>query len=269
VAGAWVELSPIEIEDVKDIELSRDGKTLYILANHAIHGLDLDDPLASPVLLHTDAGTVYHSITNHYWQLAIAGDNHALITSEGNPFEWQPGSPTVALVQPQLGNTSHALMVVPADGSAIHVSGGDAQRYLPATGQLALVPGFGSITAANADGSRLLNLNYVYDQDYALVGKVRAGWVFSAYGRRNDRIYAIRADQQDYTGLGRYVYAVDPTGTPDADNVFPEVRRIEIPVSDMPTVYPYGDRAPATVSADNRTFFFHGGDKLIIVPTGD
>jgi hypothetical protein len=262
--GAWTELPAFEIPQIRDIALSHDGSTLHILADRQIYALDLDDPLATPETVHTN--TAYPDSPWLYLKMAIAGDTALISSQYCCAFTWEPGSSVTQIVQPPISASS--LVLGSGDGSRVYLPASTMHRYSAATGQFTALQSSYDVTAVNQDGSRLMNFNWVMDDDLTVVGLVRKRWMYGVFARRSDRIYAFRAEYTDLDS-GLNVYVVDPTGTPDADNVLPEIRRIAIPGPDIPYTAMDAINSPTAVSADGRTFFIQGQDKLLIVPTGD
>jgi hypothetical protein len=269
VDGAWTRLPDLGFTRVNDVALSPDGKALYILAMRELYSLDLDDPLAAPVLHHTRPETFYE---DYYYKIGVTNDGYAHMTLRsqcctGNlepVVKWALGEPFVYSYGP-ISQVAFASRVVPSGDGRLAVIG-SAYHYRYVDGVAGLGPVSGKlIDAVNTDASQLSELGEINGLDYTPLGRVSLDDAYVAFGRRSDRAYAFRAHNQALD-LGDEVLVFDPTA-PLETGFYPEIARIALPeAANMEDGMSAAGALPVTVSADGRTFFLRTWDKLIIVP---
>jgi hypothetical protein len=268
--GAWTALTPVSASLIKDAALSVDGKKLYVLKERQIYQLDLEAADPTLTLVHeTDTPAPV------YQRFAIANDGMALISPSGSCclYMWMSGSPTVASYSPG-GYYTNALVNASVDGTWVYFIENTRVRYQPGPNATWAYTNAPAVTALNFDGSLMLqNHALAYTDEYAQDAVLVEGIHRGVFGRRADRAYAIRGTDADTYSLGDNIWIVDPTGTKTMSDIgipkYEVVGSVAVPAADFPqteTINFY--YTPATVSADDHTYFFQGQDKLIIVPVG-
>jgi hypothetical protein len=269
--GQWQTLSPLVVPHLQDIALSPDGEQLIAAAYNDIYQIDLDlEPLQ------VVRAASYHAndfVGEILFRIGLANDGTAFLSADStcctgnfNIARYSLGSTLITTMPYPIGD-SESNVQSSADGSVVFLSGYYLHRYLAGSGSFEQISANVSPTAVNRDGSRLTNQGMIYDDHFNYLGRAAASYGHTIFGQRPDRLYTFRYRDSD-SNLGLNVIVSDPTAPLGSGAIYPEIARV--PVADDPrtgdaSLY-YAIASPSTVSADDRTFFFRGFEKLIIVP---
>jgi hypothetical protein len=268
----WSAGTPISVANLRDIALDLDGD-LLITTRDALYGLDLDDAAAVPVLRFQKPSTLAY-----FYNAGLAGDGTLLLPTDSpsssgffEHYFYNVDTNQLAMATPYPNSDFRAHANASADGALVYLDGYyDLHRYTAGVGLQALNNDNVTVRSVDRHGTRVSNQGYVYDQAFTLQGRMAAASVFSVFGPGGTRGYGFRADQSN-ASLGQNVIVANLSGTP-VSGVYPESARVAL--ADDPVVgvgwqtsfLLEASASPLALSADERTLFIRGYEKLVIVP---
>jgi len=273
---SWRALPSLSMPALQDATQSFDGRRLYVTAGAALFTLDITDPEATPIQV-----TQAPDPTHWFDKLALASGGTSggvvIMTVDSSccsgtfPFyQYFPNGGTLGTFPFPVGDDG-PMMAGSADGSVVHISGGyDQYRYNSLSGTLDHVGnGFDTtapyVTAVNRDGSLLTNMGDIYDRQFQRLGTLEGSASFVAFGLGSKRSYSYAAFE---SRSAQELLISDLGGALTPEGTFPIVARVRLAWSPNMTEGDllYARSTPVAVSADEKTAFIRGVDKLVIQP---
>lgn len=266
----WQMLSPWVVANLNDAAFSPDQKYLITIGETSIYRIALDDPGATPQLIHS--GGLDQSSALFYWAMGVGRNGHVILTTRSHlysgvfsMYDYDLAADALTAFPYPVGDEG-AFVQASGDGSLLYASAYNGYRYDAIAGSLTTLPGPINIyyySGMDASGDRFgYNGGQIYDQNLVLLGQATQTPSYPVISQDGKRAYAYR-EEPDNTALGQNVHVVDLTGALQSGGVYPELAAVPL-AADPGQAVPSSPIA-ATVSADGRTYFIAGLNELVIM----
>lgn len=263
LGGSWTAVAPHPVPQLKDLVMSPDGRSLFIVEQNAISEMSLTDGLFAPILR---AARPVTDRQDYFTEAAVANSGKLLLVSGDGFFaplwSYDPRDHSLSAGEQRDLSTCASS----ADGSRIYLAGDNFDPlgfYDARTDSLSFSSTIVDVyrLSVSGDGGRLiLSDSGVYDAAFTLLGHVPYELPYASLISRDGGRAFVYAQRW----LGPQLNIYDLNAPPNGDGAFPLLRSIPLP--DPADRDDQWSSISMAATPDDSVVFVLGALKLLIIP---